>query len=269
MIKKRILIPIIFLSLTGCTTPPSETPIVEQASATPSPFPPTATSRPPTDTSTPSPIPPTATPLPTSTPTASPIPPELPCSPLVGYEFVDFRLITARGFTAATPGKDDGHQAIDLSHYAFKEKGYIEGESIGAMYSGTIAAVVNDRWPYGNMVIVETPLDRIQLQPDVDFAGYDAVYHLYAHMLETPVWAVGDEVNCGDVLGLVGNTGRSGNAHLHLETRLGARGQTFDSLSYYLADSTPAEQAEYLRWRVSEDFLALDPILFWSWLLPE
>ena len=44
----------------------------------------------------------------------------------------------------------------------------------------------------------------------------DGTRALYAHMAEPPARAPGDEVAVGDTLGLIGNTGYSFGAHLHL-----------------------------------------------------
>ena len=49
--------------------------------------------------------------------------------------------------------------------------------------------------------------------------------------------------------------------HLHLETRLGLAGVTFDGMAYYSTQTTPEERANYERWRTSGDFRHFDPML--------
>jgi hypothetical protein len=63
---------------------------------------------------------------------------------------------------------------------------------------------------YGNLVIQEMD-QKYQGQP---------VYLIYAHQSEVLV-KVGDHLESGDVLGLVGMTGVAIGSHLHLEVRLG------------------------------------------------
>ena len=64
---------------------------------------------------------------------------------------------------------------------------------------------------YGNLVVV---------QLDQTFAG-QPVFNLYAHLKSYSV-TVGQHVNTGDRLGLVGETGIAIGPHLHFEVRVGA-----------------------------------------------
>ncbi len=63
---------------------------------------------------------------------------------------------------------------------------------------------------YGNVMVIEH---------DFSYRG-QPVYTLYAH-LSAFVKAVGDHVEAGEVIGLVGATGVVGGPHLHLEVRIG------------------------------------------------
>ncbi len=65
--------------------------------------------------------------------------------------------------------------------------------------------------------------------------GYKTVY---AHLKDIHV-EVGQEVTRGDIIGTLGNTGRSTGAHLHYEVRLNNR--PVDPINYYFNDITPEE----------------------------
>lgn len=68
---------------------------------------------------------------------------------------------------------------------------------------------IND--PYGKAVVI---------RHDFGYKG-QALYTIYAHMIET-IALVGQHVETGDVIGLVGSTGATTGPHLHFEVRLGA-----------------------------------------------
>ncbi|MCD7972031.1 MAG: M23 family metallopeptidase [Candidatus Azobacteroides sp.] len=76
---------------------------------------------------------------------------------------------------------------------------------------------------YGNTVIIDH--------------GYD-YETLYAHMNDILV-PVGKTVTRGEVIGLVGNTGKSVGPHLHYEVRY--KGQPENPQNYYFMDLTPEE----------------------------
>jgi len=61
---------------------------------------------------------------------------------------------------------------------------------------------------------------------------------LYGHMSSIKV-RVGQKVKRGDVIGLVGSTGKSTGPHLHYEVHL--RGQIMNPQNYYFLDLSPAE----------------------------
>ena len=74
------------------------------------------------------------------------------------------------------------------------------GSPIKAMAAGTVIES-GEKGGYGNAVVVKTD---------------DGRKMLYAHNLENHV-RVGDRVRVGEVLGLVGSTGRSTGPHVHFE----------------------------------------------------
>lgn len=227
---------------------------------------------------------PSSTPIP-STPTPELI--RMVCSPLQGETLKSISEILTQPFKMPRPGNDDGHQGVDFSFYRRNDKIGIEGLQVFAVLEGKVVTVINDRGPYGNAVIIETPLNSIskaliaQIQipaaqptvmPDprvncpageltfsVDTEN-QSLYLLYGHLLNPVSLSVGDEVRCGQLIGAVGNTGYSSNPHLHFETRLGPSGARFDSMAYYIDNSTDSERYNYCVWRVSNLFQLFDPI---------
>jgi murein DD-endopeptidase MepM/ murein hydrolase activator NlpD len=152
---------------------------------------------------------------------------------------------------------------------------------------GQVAAVLPNRLPYGNAVIIETPLDRLpsgwldtlQLPGPVPTvppapvmmctlptqpASWDvnkrSLYVLYAHFDQPAIVKPGDNLKCGQQIGGVGTTGMSSNDHLHFEVRVGPSGATFGSMAYYDTSESPEEISTYCEWRISQLFELIDPM---------
>jgi hypothetical protein len=86
------------------------------------------------------------------------------------------------------------------------------GDSIRAAFDGRVRFADNIRNGYGNLVIIR------------HFNGLETYYsHLSKILVQ-----VDDVVSAGDVIGLVGQTGRATTHHLHFETRY--RDKVFDPL---------------------------------------
>jgi murein DD-endopeptidase MepM/ murein hydrolase activator NlpD len=272
----------IFLILAGCTAPVPLTPAL-----------------PSTETLTPTPE---ATPIPTSTPApvfsptltstirpyATPTPPVEICSPLEGISLKDLVQpdLLKNPFDPPRPGFDSGHQGVDFSYWSRGERETMLGLPIHAVLAGRVAGVILNRYPYGNAVIIETPLEALPagwiaamqvptpgptVVPAASLycpAGADfgetgpdrSLYLLYAHMREAPLVAIGKNVSCGEQIGQVGTTGKSVNPHLHLETRVGPSGASFKDMAHYDNAATNEEMANYCAWRVSGLFQMFDPI---------
>lgn len=268
------------------------TPRATQAAPSPAPLlvAPSLTVVPPTVT----PVPATATPQPTATPSATPLPPSPTpgprvCSPLEDVTLAEIPgLIAGNTFQTPQPGRDDGHPGIDLAFYSHGSHKTILGLPIHAALAGRVAAVLPDRKPYGNLVIIETPLESIPAEW-IQALGWPAtpiptvipdnrltcpnpletppwntsrrsVYLAYGHMNSQSPLHLGDAVSCGQPIGEVGTTGASVNPHLHFEARLGPAGATFTSFGHYDARSTAAERNNYCLWRVSNWFELIDPL---------
>lgn len=253
------------LALAACALPPA---VADTASLTPPASLTTTATRSLTDAGTPSPTAlPALTPSPTpsavsplAAPTETPIPLHL-CPPLGGYTFAELPLIESQPFIPPRPGKDDGHHGVDFAHWQYKDRASLEGAPVQSVLAGVVAASIADKYPYGNLVIVETPftqlpealIEAFQLQ-----AGH-SLYHLYAHLKEPSPVVLGQAVACGEVVGLVGSSGASGNPHLHFETRTGPAGLTFASMEYYKTTSTAEERTNYERWRFLGEFVLWNP----------
>ena len=211
------------------------------------------------------------------------------CSPIENITLDEITEILSNPFAMPASGKDDGHHGADFAFYRFKDMVGMDGLSVNSLLPGTVAAVIIDRPPYGNTVIVETPLSDLppqllallnlpEPQPTVEpFAAlycpelipapdwdYDqrSVYFLYAHMKDRPDLSPGDPVGCCQPLGEVGTTGISVNEHLHLELRVGPSGAHFASMAHYENSCTTEEMANYCVWRVSNAFQLIDPVQY-------
>lgn len=233
---------------------------------------------------------PSSSPSPMPTVFASPTPTVVPvqlCAPLDGIALSDMGLpdLLKNPFDAPRPGMDDGHYGADFAYWSRGEHTSMLGLPVYAALSGRVAAVILNRQPYGNAVIIETPLEGLPsawlgslqaptLAPTVqpaaslscppDMRSYDhpgrSLYLLYAHFDQTPPVEPGQPVACGQVIGGVGTTGRSVNPHLHLETRVGPSGVTINELAHYDNSTTDDERRSYCTWRVSGLFQAFDPM---------
>jgi murein DD-endopeptidase MepM/ murein hydrolase activator NlpD len=192
------------------------------------------------------------------------------CSPLQHENIASIYEIVSDPYNPPPPGRDERHHGVDFSYYHHAGRDTIEGEGVQAILAGSVAAVINDRLPYGNMVIIETPasLFPADLVSTFGIEKDESLYHLYAHMQSTPLVEVGDAVECGQALGTVGMTGYNVvNAHLHLETRIGPAGDSFTGMAFYTTSATIEEMENYKRWRTSGEFRHFDPMSLFTWFL--
>ena len=228
------------------------------------------------------PLPPTETPLPTQTftPTVEILP---FCSPLEGIELSKIVNMVGNPYNPPVEGSDDAHQGLDLADRLSGSEITLEGRPVQAMLSGRVAGIILDRFPYGNAVIIETPVENLRLNmslpqpvlygtrtsalscPDNTYANAPAseelsIYWLYGHLQEEPTLQIGDQVICGEVIGKIGKTGNALNPHLHIEARIGPSGTSFNSLAHYDASATIDEMQNYCLWRISGLFRVLDPL---------
>lgn len=228
------------------------------------------------------------------------------CSPLQGIAHEDLWLITSNEFLFKYPfseGSPDekNHPGIDFGFYSTtsipsysgQELHTDDGFPIQAILPGRIVETVNNRFPYGNMVLVETrvdalapeflqqlnlpePFSREELvfrfpcdkdQPRISWSqDSKSIYVLYAHMKDPSPYQPGDQVQCGQVIGGIGATGNSSEyiEHLHLEIRIGPSDAEFGIIASYDASATAEERYNYCIWALSQEFQPVDPTLFWK-----
>ena len=170
--------------------------------------------------STPTPNPPTPTLLP-------PTPTPLPCNDefcIHAGHFIFQRPIALDLVDVVDPSYRFGNTANGLrkTHHGV-EFVNPQGTPVLAAANGLIIIAGNDYqdpladFPafYGNVVVIEHTF------PDTQLPNYlMPVYTLYGHLSEVRA-EVGQQVNAGDVIGLVGFTGAAIGEHLHFEVRQG------------------------------------------------
>ncbi|MDR1096335.1 MAG: M23 family metallopeptidase [Spirochaetaceae bacterium] len=96
-------------------------------------------------------------------------------------------------------GENYVHRGIDLSTYR-------QGDPVVATADGQVVSVNYDAVGFGNFVVIRHK---------------HGFYTRYGHLLSFHV-KTGDRVEQGDVIGYIGNTGRSTGPHLHYEVHIGS-----------------------------------------------
>jgi len=279
---KRFLLLICALGLVACDPSISSMPSVHTETMVN--FTPTSTIEPaPTSTQ----LQPTRTPV----PTATQIPFDV-CVPLEDETFESLPQILWNPLDIPPFGSDGGHHGLDFGYYQKGERLSILGIEIYAILAGETVLTLEDAIPYGYTILIETPLSSLptSLQetlltqylpipqdvtykgqcPEVilpNLTGNMSVYHLYAHMEAPPSFNPGDAVLCGEKIGTVGNTGRSSNPHLHLETRLGPSGAKLTNMAYYEVPYSDEQRSNYCLWRMSGYFQLFDPFILFNAVL--
>jgi murein DD-endopeptidase MepM/ murein hydrolase activator NlpD len=248
---------------------------------------------------------PTVSPVPTLTSTVIPLlPTPLPsptlqsgensrvevCSPLDGIPIYQLEELISNPFSPPPPGSDGPHQGIDLADIGVGGVAR-EGLQVNSVLPGKVAAVILDRFPYGNALLVETSLDSLppgsllhlslphwdgisplssaltcpELSPSPDWDREElSLYILYAHLQSRPSFEPEDEILCGQMIGHIGSSGNALNPHLHLELRAGPAGTRLISLAHYDPSASLDEMGAYCAWRVSGIFRLLDPMSLFS-----
>lgn len=226
-------------------------------------------------------------PTPSPSPTATPQPQTLICSPLEGYELAQLATQISNPYHPPPPGSDDPHYGVDLADFSLPERIARSGMAVQAVLSGRAAGVLVNRFPYGNTLIVETPLSDLDDQtvsrlnlPDPpagtiqplaltcppsalaeDSRGRPrSLYLLYAHLRDAPDATLGSAVTCGQAIGAIGDSGNALAPHVHLEARIGPAGVDFPSMAHYDPSATNEEMAAYCLWRISGLFQSIDPM---------
>lgn len=113
------------------------------------------------------------------------------------------------------------------------------GTEVYATGDGIIEEIESKQWGYGNCIIINHGF------------GYKT---LYAHLSGFKI-KKGQKVKRGDLIGLIGSTGKSTGPHLHYEVI--KNGEKVNPIGYYHSDLTP-QQYEQLLEMSKSSFKALD-----------
>jgi murein DD-endopeptidase MepM/ murein hydrolase activator NlpD len=221
-----------------------------------------------------------------------PVETDLPlvCSPLEGIPLGQLAEMVSNPFHPPRPGSDDPHQGVDLADMDSRNVA-VGGHPVSAMLNGKVAAVIRDRFPYGNALLVESTLESLpvgwvesldlpvpgvppETSPTLTCPALSAdpgwnlasisLYLLYAHLQSPPELRAGEELECGQIIGAIGSSGNAMNPHLHLEVRTGPADASFDSMAHYDASASLEEMAAYCSWRVSGNFPLVNPMSLFS-----
>lgn len=236
----------------------------------------------------------TLIPTPTSTlqvePTLTITPTDIPnysSSPLQGYSVDELLAMISNLYNPPSPGSDDPHQGVDFS-VVDPTLGYaIKGAAVQSILDGEVVMIINNRFPYGNSIFIETPISKLprawqdylaEIDPPGLFGvnpaltcppGWDQVenesgdlslFILYAHMNEEPTYEIGDMVNSGEVIGTIGDSGNVLAPHIHVEIRYGYSGSLSGGMAHYDVTTNEEEMANYCRWRVSGFYRLVNPM---------
>ena len=189
------------------------------------------------------------------------------CSPLQDHALTDLpRYVTQPFIPPQGENKETGHHGVDFAYYHRDGVGGpLEGNPIQAVLNGFMAGLGTNT-VYGNYLIIETPFEWLpaDLAALYPIASGESLYHLYAHMQDRAPFEIHEPLDCGQVIGYVGDSGSEffvSDPHLHFETRIGPAGIFIEPMDFYNTQATEDEKAEYLYWRTSEIFVLFDPML--------
>jgi len=184
------------------------------------------------------------------------------CSPLSIHPLEELPTIIGDPYKPPPPGKEERHHGIDFGYWHYKDRDTMLGEPLQAVLSGKVAASIKDRYPYGNMVMIETKAEDLppELTELIEISQGESLYILFAHMNIPPLVRLGEAVKACQPLGEVGMSGNTDIPHLHMETRLGPAGVVFESMRFYDTRATQEEMDNYVRWRTGGEFRHFDPM---------
>jgi hypothetical protein len=215
-----------------------------------------------TYTITPAPSP-TFTPSPTPLPTLTPAPVISICSPLQNHPLSELPSLISWPFD---PSPSTKHFGVDFSHWQLGDEKSSLDDPVQSALNGRVAGFINDRPPFGNMIVIETTYSSLPpaLIEQLRIPQDQSVYHLYAHLADPPALTIGQNVACGQLLDRVGLTGWTVAPHLHFEIRWGPPGFTFTEMAYYTGDATANEMKNYETWFLSNQYQVFDPMILFS-----
>jgi len=162
---------------------------------------------------------------------------------------------------------EEGHPGIDYGYQSGGDNQIYASAGGVVRFSGSMINENGNYYEYGNYVIVEYQSDSVP-QPMRDLPQYTeggSVYILYAHLAETVTGliTVGTVLNQGDVIGVVGSTGESTGAHLHMEVRIGEADLAGDRTDTD-KESVERNRRDYFVNRNQGRLPAIDPVVIFS-----
>jgi len=208
-------------------------------------------------------------------------------SPLQEYSIDELVDMISNLYHPPSPGSDDPHQGVDFS-VVDPNLGYAtKGAPVQAILSGNVVMVMNDRFPYGNALLIETTFENlppswkdflVELPSPELFAvnpaltcpdGWDqphngdealSLFILYAHLANATEWEIGDQIKSGEPVGLIGDSGNALAPHIHIEMRYGFSESLRGNMAHYDVTANEEEMSNYCRWRVSGWYRLVDPM---------
>ncbi|PKO13287.1 MAG: hypothetical protein CVU39_19955 [Chloroflexi bacterium HGW-Chloroflexi-10] len=266
---------ILLLILTSCTTTMQQPTLISTMQKPP------VLVHTPTET-----IIPTYTPTPIQLSTSTPTP-VVWVSPLQEIALQDLPATIYNPFHLPKAGSDDPHQGVDFSEVDPQSRITLEGMAVQSILAGRVVQVMEDRFPYGNAVLVvsgpaEIPLNWLtainKMETPSPWRANPALscpqgwedapeqseqihlFVLYAHLKNATDVQVEDGILAGQVLGEIGMSGNALAPHLHVEIRYAYSEAIPDSMAHYDVSATAPEMMQYCRWRVSGWYRPLDPM---------
>jgi murein DD-endopeptidase MepM/ murein hydrolase activator NlpD len=220
-----------------------------------------------------SPIPPIISPVPTMEPTKTmvpstetPVPDVQVCSPVDGINLEDITSLISNPYYPPVDGSDDPHQGVDLSDVDLNTLIAKSGLGVRSLINGQVVMVMNNRFPYGNAVLVESKFNTLTCPSGWDQGPEStadlSLFILYAHLENPSVVTQGLPVKCGEPIGNIGMSGNALSPHVHIEMRYGPPSDLENSMAHYDISASLDEMSNYCRWRVSGWYRLINPITF-------
>lgn len=143
------------------------------------------------------------------------------------------RILTAKLFYSTRYfGSYDLDAGEFVGHHAGIDLKLPKGMPVGSIAGGRVSGVVRDESGLGLHVVIEHRLAE------------ETFYSVYGHLNSVSVTA-GQDVAPGDMIGTVGNTGRSTAPHLHLQVDRGEPGESPHAVYWPEDTPTRAEAARH------------------------